>query len=751
MAKKTLERRTRYCGKVTAKHIGKEVTLCGWVASHRDHGDTAFVDLRDHTGIVQIVFEAGFGKYLSPEQIVLIRGKVRKRPAGTANPLLPTGELEVLAQRYRLPSSVNISGLQPEKIKRLGRILKNINTLERLFKNFKSLESPSKNFKSLENLSKKTNKTLKSLSEDIKTLKSLSQNFKTPERLSEDIKIPEILSGDIKIPEILSENTRTLERLSESFKSLEKLSEDFKISKILSENTRILESLSKSLKSLEKLSEDFKTPVFRPDDKEISEEARLIHRILYLRSRNMQNNLRLRHRMLKAIRKTLEKKNFLEVETPILTLATPEGARDFLVPSRTQQSSFYALPQSPQLFKQMLMAGGIDRYYQVARCFRDEDLRAGRQPEFTQIDLEMSFITAEDVMKAGESMVRAAFKAAKLELVDREKKKKVPQIKYDDAMRRFGSDAPHMGLDLELVEIKDAVQGCGFKVFANPASQDGSRVVALPVPGGAKLSRKQIDELTEFAQKLGAGGLAWMKIDEPGRGVAGVSSPIAKFLGDKVIDDITELTKAKAGTVLFFGAGEKKTVNGYMGPVRVRLGEIMKIIKEGLWPVWITEFPLFEYDASADELHSMHHPFTSPLHHEQFAHWLDKETLKDIKSNAYDLVVNGIEIGGGSIRIHDPIMQIQALQSLGIDEKEAERKFGFLLKTLRVGAPPHGGLAFGFDRMVAMAAGTESIRDVIAFPKTQSGQCPLTKAPQPAEAEQLRELGLRTAKPKKTD
>ena len=592
MAEKTteeLERRTCYCGEVTAEYLDKEVSLCGWVASNRDHGGVAFVDLRDHTGIVQVVFEAKFGKLLRPEQIVSVRGLVRKRPADTVNPNLPTGELEVLAQGQTHSSQ-------------------------------------------------------------------------------------------------------------------------------------------------------HKTPVFLPDDKETGEEARLTHRILHLRSRNMQHNLRLRHRMLQAIRKTLEEQRFLEVETPILTLATPEGARDYLVPSRTQQGSFYALPQSPQLFKQMLMAGGIDRYYQVARCFRDEDLRAGRQPEFTQIDLEMSFVIVKDVMAAGESMVRAAFAAGELELGE------VPEIVYDDAMRRFGSDAPHLGIDLELVDIKDVVQGCDFKVFAKPANQGGSRVVALPVPDGAKLSRKQIDELTEFAQKLGAGGLAWMKIDEPGRGAAGVNSPIAKFLGDQVVDAITERTKVKSGDVIFFGAGDEKAVNDYMGPVRVRLGEILGIIKPGLWPVWITEFPLFEYDASADKLHSMHHPFTAPM-----GMIATREKAKYAKSQAYDLVINGIELGGGSIRIHDARLQSDILQWMGIEEDDAERKFGFLLETLRIGAPPHGGLAFGFDRMVAMAAGAESLRDVIAFPKTQSGQCPLTKAPQPAEAEQLRELGLRTAKPKKTD
>lgn len=592
MAEKTieeLERRTCYCGEVTAEHLDKEVSLCGWVASNRDHGGVAFVDLRDHTGIVQVVFEAKFGKLLRPEQIVAVRGRVRKRPADTVNPNLPTGELEVLAQGQTHSSQ-------------------------------------------------------------------------------------------------------------------------------------------------------HKTPVFLPDDKETGEEARLTHRILHLRSRNMQHNLRLRHRMLQAIRKTLEEQRFLEVETPILTLATPEGARDYLVPSRTHQSSFYALPQSPQLFKQMLMAGGIDRYYQVARCFRDEDLRAGRQPEFTQIDLEMSFVIAKDVMAAGESMVRAAFAAGELELGE------VPELCYNDAMSRFGSDAPHLGIDLELVDIKDAVQGCDFKVFAKPASHDGSRVVALPVPDGAKLSRKQIDELTEFAQKLGAGGLAWMKVNDPGHGAEGVNSPIAKFLGDEVVNAITERTKAKAGDVIFFGAGDAKAVNDYMGPVRVRLGEIMDIIKPGLWPVWITEFPLFEYDASADKLHSMHHPFTAPM-----GMIATRDQAKRAKSQAYDLVINGIELGGGSIRIHDARLQSDILQWMGIEEEEAERKFGFLLETLRIGAPRHGGLAFGFDRMVAMAAGTESIRDVIAFPKTQSGQCPLTKAPQPAEAEQLRELGLRTAKPKKTE
>ena len=592
MAEKTieeLERRTCYCGEVTSEHLDKEVSLCGWVASNRDHGGVAFVDLRDHTGIVQVVFEAKFGKLLRPEQIVSVRGLVRKRPADTVNPNLPTGELEVLAQGQTHSSQ-------------------------------------------------------------------------------------------------------------------------------------------------------HKTPVFLPDDKETGEEARLTHRILHLRSRNMQHNLRLRHRMLQAIRKTLEEQRFLEVETPILTLATPEGARDYLVPSRTQQGSFYALPQSPQLFKQMLMAGGIDRYYQVARCFRDEDLRAGRQPEFTQIDLEMSFVIARDVMAAGESMVRASFAAGELELGE------VPELCYDDAMRRFGSDAPHLGIELELVDIKDAVQGCDFKVFAKPASQDGSRVVALPVPDGAKLSRKQIDELTEFAQKLGAGGLAWMKVNDPGGGAEGVNSPIAKFLGDEVVNAITERTKAEAGDVIFFGAGDAKAVNDYMGPVRVRLGEIMDITKPGLWPVWITEFPLFEYDASTDKLHSMHHPFTAPM-----GMVATRDKAKRAKSQAYDLVINGIELGGGSIRIHDARLQSDVLQWMGIEEEEAERKFGFLLETLRIGAPPHGGLAFGFDRMVAMAAGVESIRDVIAFPKTQSGQCPLTKAPQPAEAEQLRDLGLRTAKLKKAE
>ena len=584
--------RTALCASPRPADVGKELSLCGWVATRRDHGGVIFIDLRDHSGIIQLVFEPSdptvfaVAEALRPESVVRATGALRERPADTANPRLPTGEVELVVARVELLNAAT-------------------------------------------------------------------------------------------------------------------------------------------------------TPAFLPDDQEVTEDTRLAHRAIDLRSRRMQANLRLRHQMARAVRKVLDERDFVEVETPILTKATPEGARDFLVPARNSPGSFYALPQSPQLFKQVLVAGGMDRYYQLARCFRDEDLRAGRQPEFTQIDVEMAFCTASDVMALGGEIVKAAFAAAGHEGFDA-----IPTLSHAEALARFGCDTPNLALEIELVDIAELVAACEFKVFAGPASTAGNRVVALRAPGGGELSRRQIDELTAMVRKLGAGGLAYLKVVEPGRGVAGCSSPIAKFLGDAAIDAIVAACAAGAGDQIFFGAGPAAVVNAYMAKLRDELGELLGLARPGMWPVWITAFPLFARDAATGALQSVHHPFTAPTA-DGAAKLLAGEQLEQLSSDSYDLVLNGIELGGGSIRIHKPELQLAALAALGLDEHEARDKFGFLLATLAAGAPPHGGIAYGFDRMAALAVGASSIREVIAFPKTQRGTCLFTEAPTPVDAVQLGELGLK--------
>ena len=585
------------CGLLRATDTGSDVQVCGWVNSRRDHGGVIFIDLRDHTGLVQVVFEPAeqqafaLAESLRPEYVIHVSGKIRLRPNDTANADLPTGEIEI------------------------------------------------------------------------------------------QVAHADLLSRAHNIP-------------------------------------------------------------FQPEDREVTEETRLKHRVMHLRSSAMQHNLRVRHRITAQMRITLDKAEFVEVETPMLTSSSPEGARDFLVPSRNQPGSFYALPQSPQLFKQVLIAGGIDRYYQFPRCFRDEDLRAGRQPEFTQLDMELAFVAEQDVMSIAEQVVRAGWSAAQLDdLGD------IPQMKYAAAMCDYGCDAPDLSITLQLTDVLDLVRNSKFKVFADPAAKPDSRIVALNAPGGGSLSRKNIDDLTAFVRSLGAGGLAYIKIDEPGRGVAGVTSPIAKFLDDTTIDSLIERCQSQAGDVVFFGAGSTPVVNSYMAPLRVMLGQQLQQVKPGYWPVWITDFPLFEKDVETGRIASVHHPFTAPVSADT-DRLLAGADLLELKSRAYDLVLNGNELGGGSIRIHDAQLQLAALAALGLDQQTAEAKFGFLLSTLRQGIPPHGGIAFGLDRIVAMAVGADSIREVIAFPKSQSGACPFTSAPTDVSRLQLAELGLALRKQK---
>ena len=468
---------------------------------------------------------------------------------------------------------------------------------------------------------------------------------------------------------------------------------------------------------------------------EDGEEVRLKYRYLDLRRDRLQRNLRLRTQLTRAIRGYLDGHDFLDIETPILTRATPEGARDYLVPSRAQPRSFFALPQSPQLFKQLLMMGGMDRYYQIARCFRDEDLRADRQPEFTQLDLEMSFVAETDVQAIAEGMIRAVFR----EVLGVELPGPFPRMPWAEAMRRYGSDKPDLRIPLELVTICEAVRAVEFKVFSGPANDPGSRVVALKAPGGASLSRKQIDEYAAYVARYGAKGLAWMKVNDPASGTEGVQSPIAKFLDDKAIKAIVETTGAAAGDLLFFGADQKPVVNAFMGALRLKLGRDLGLVEPGWRPLWVVDFPMFEFDPDEDRYYALHHPFTAPA-------VPDPASLKagpaDAVSRAYDMVLNGAEIGGGSIRIHDPALQQAVFDLLGIDESEAKTRFGFLLEALRYGCPPHGGIAFGIDRVAALMCGEDSIREVIAFPKTTTAGCPLTGAPSAVDPAQLQELHI---------
>jgi aspartyl-tRNA synthetase len=482
------------------------------------------------------------------------------------------------------------------------------------------------------------------------------------------------------------------------------------------------------------------TPPFHHDE-QANEELRLKYRYLDLRREDMLNNLRLRHQVTMAMREFLDSEGFVDVETPMLTRATPEGARDYVVPSRTHPGKFFALPQSPQIFKQLLMMSGLDRYYQIVRCFRDEDLRADRQPEFTQLDIEMSFIDESDVTGEMEGMVRHLFK----KVLDVDMPSPFPRMTYAEAMQRYGSDKPDLRIDLELVEVSDLMESVDFKLFAGPAADPEGRVAALCLPNGNELTRKQIDDYTDYVGRFGAKGLAYIKVNDVDAGRDGLQSPILKFLPDDAVAGIIERTAAKTGDLIFFGADKARVVNDAIGALRVKLGEDRGLVADGWSPLWVIDFPMFEKDATGKRWTALHHPFTAPAVN-------DAEALRNDAGNAlsraYDMVLNGSEIGGGSIRIHDQEVQSAVFDLLDISKDEAEEKFGFLLRALEYGCPPHGGIAFGLDRIVMLMAGAESIRDVIAFPKTQSAHCPLTNAPGEVSAEQLKEAGIRLRAPR---
>jgi aspartyl-tRNA synthetase len=589
--------RSHYCGQVNESLAGQEVTVAGWVHRRRDHGGVIFVDLRDRDGLLQVVFDPDDpqlftdAERLRGEFVVQVRGRVRQRPAGTANANLASGVVELLA----------------------------------------------------------------------KQLTVLNRSEPLPFQL----------------------------------------------------------------------------------DEHVGEEVRLRYRYIDLRREEMGKRLRLRHRLTMAIRRFMDSNGFIDIETPILTKATPEGARDYLVPSRTHPGSFFALPQSPQIFKQLLMVSGFDRYYQIARCFRDEDLRADRQPEFTQLDVETSFMSQDQIMALMEGLIREVF----AEVVEVPLHKPFPQMTYAEAMRRYGSDKPDLRVTLELVDVADLVAGCDFKVFAGPAADPDGRVVALRAPGGGKLSRSEIDAYTAFVGRYGAKGLAYIKVNEKAKGREGLQSPILKFLGDAAIAGILERTGAVDNDLIFFGADKSRVVCDAIGALRLKLGTDLGLVEHGWRPLWVIDFPMFEYDADAKRWVAMHHPFTGPKVDDPQA--LAADPGKAV-AKAYDMVLNGSEIGGGSVRIHRADMQSAVFSLLGIGPEEASNKFGFLLDALKYGAPPHGGIAFGIDRLAMLMAGAESIRDVIAFPKTQSAACPLTDAPTPVSEAQLRELSIRVRTPPPT-
>ncbi|SDJ65403.1 aspartyl-tRNA synthetase [Ferrimonas sediminum] len=491
--------------------------------------------------------------------------------------------------------------------------------------------------------------------------------------------------------------------------------------------TGAIEVLGKELTILNKaapLPIDFNT--------DVNEDLRLKYRYLDLRRPEMTERMIFRAKVTSEVRRFMDDAGFLDVETPILTKATPEGARDYLVPSRTHKGEFFALPQSPQIFKQLLMMSGMDKYYQIVKCFRDEDLRADRQPEFTQIDIETSFMSAEQVMASTESMIRTLFK--KMLDVDLPE---FPHMSYADAMRRFGSDKPDLRNPLELVDVADLLKDVEFKVFNGPANDPQGRVATLRIPGGAKLSRKQIDDYTKFVGIYGAKGLAWVKVNEAGNGIDGVQSPVAKFLTDDIINAIVERNGAEAGDILLFGADSYSVVTDAMGALRLKAGEDFGLTVDEWKPLWVVDFPMFE--KIDGRFHALHHPFTAPR--DMTPEELEANPEAAI-SDAYDMVLNGCELGGGSVRIHDQEMQATAFRILGIDDEEAQLKFGFLLEALRYGAPPHAGLAFGLDRLVMLMTGATSIRDVMAFPKTTTAACPLTDAPSPANPDVLEELAI---------
>jgi len=486
------------------------------------------------------------------------------------------------------------------------------------------------------------------------------------------------------------------------------------------------------------------TPPFQLDDDNLSETTRLTHRVLDLRRPYMQNNLMLRYRVAMETRKFLDANGFIDIETPMLTKSTPEGARDYLVPSRVNEGQFFALPQSPQLFKQLLMVAGFDRYYQITKCFRDEDLRADRQPEFTQIDIETSFMAEQDIRDMFQGMISNIFKTVLATDLG-----EFPVMAYHDAMHRFGSDKPDLRVNLEFTELTDVMASVDFKVFSTPATTPGGRVVGLRVPGGSEMSRGEIDGYTEFVKIYGAKGLAWIKVNDASKGRDGLQSPIVKNLHDEAITEILKRCGAQNGDIIFFGADKAKVVNDSIGALRLKVGHSEFGKKTGLFtkgwkPLWVVDFPMFEHDEENKRWSAVHHPFTAPKDgHED---WMDTDPGRCI-AKAYDMVLNGWELGGGSVRIHRADVQSKVFTALKIGPEEAQEKFGFLLDALQYGAPPHGGLAFGLDRIVTMMTGAESIRDVIAFPKTQRAQCLLTHAPSPVDEKQLRELHIRLRNP----
>ena len=486
------------------------------------------------------------------------------------------------------------------------------------------------------------------------------------------------------------------------------------------------------------------TPPFQLDDDNLSETTRLTHRVLDLRRPYMQNNLMLRYRVAMETRKFLDANGFIDIETPMLTKSTPEGARDYLVPSRVNEGHFFALPQSPQLFKQLLMVAGYDRYYQITKCFRDEDLRADRQPEFTQIDIETSFMGEQDIRDMFQGMITNIFKTVlNTDLGE------FPVMAYADAMHRFGSDKPDLRVGLEFTELTDVMADVDFKVFSAPATTPGGRVVALRIPGGSEMSRGEIDGYTEFVKIYGAKGLAWIKVNDAAKGREGLQSPIVKNIHDAAIAEILKRTQAANGDLLFFGADTSKIVNDSIGALRLKvglspLGKKLGLFTAGWKPLWVVDFPMFEHDEANNRWSAVHHPFTAPKDgHED---WMDTDPARCI-AKAYDMVLNGWELGGGSVRIHQADVQSKVFNALKIGPEEAQEKFGFLLDALQYGAPPHGGLAFGLDRIVTMMTGAESIRDVIAFPTTQRAQCLLTHAPSPVDEKQLKELHIRLRAP----
>ncbi len=586
--------RSHYCGQVDEQLLGREVTVAGWVHRRRDHGGVIFVDLRDREGLLQIVFHpeaaAVFAEAerLRNEFVVSVTGTVRERPAGTVNPQLASGKVELIARSIEL----------------------------------------------------------------------LNRSEPLPFQL----------------------------------------------------------------------------------DEQVGEEVRLRYRYLDLRREVMSQRLRLRHRLTRSMRGYLDAHGFIDLETPMLTKATPEGARDYLVPSRTHPGKFFALPQSPQIFKQLLMIAGFDRYYQIVRCFRDEDLRADRQPEFTQLDIETSFLSQDEIMSLMEGLVRHFFR----EVLDTALPQPFARLSYAEAMRRYGSDKPDLRIPLELSDVADLVRDCDFKVFAAPAKDTEGRVAALRVPGGGALARSVIDEYTAYVARYGAKGLAYIKVNERARGRDGLQSPIVKFLSDAALAGILERTAATDNDLIFFGADRAAVVNDALGALRIRIGHDMKLVEAGWRPLWVFDFPMFEWEREAKRWVAMHHPFTAPKDPDPAAL---RAAPGAALAKAYDMVLNGAEIGGGSVRIHRQEMQSTVFELLGIAADEAQKKFGFLLDALKFGAPPHGGIAFGLDRLAMLMTGADSIREVIAFPKTQTAADPLTDAPTEVSEAQLRELHVRVRVP----